>query len=294
MDYGLEEIEIDNEKSLVAFLDILGFKNHVKSYFNPKCHVDKKILNMIKSAFEDAKNAPYLDFFKEIEHLEEMDLKIQYKQFSDCICVSIPNVKGNTRIAAMVLSSFVFLLRDLYFNMLKFNFYIRGGFSVGFHYEDDDVIFSEGLIKAYEIESEAIYPRIILDDELVKRFEEFWANQKNWISTLGVNKMLISDWDGSIFINPFNLSQALEKMFLEGYIGKTYFIDEKKDVKTQLIEIDSKAQLRVLNNLNNNIRELKSDETDDNVLKKYIWLKELVKWNMDPESSKIKFEYFLK
>jgi hypothetical protein len=283
-----ENIEIDNEKHIVAFLDILGFKSHIKNYLNPNKDEDREILNKIKFAFEEALNSKYAPI------LEYAGLNLHYKQFSDCTCLSIPDFRSNPEVEAIIHCNFIFLLREFYFSMLKFDVYIRGGLSVGFHYEDDNMIFSEGLIKAYELESKSVYPRIILDDELIRRFKWFWANHKDTISLFGVDKLLISDWDGSVFINPFNLSQALENMVLAGHTKKPSVYDESKDLKTNLVEIDYKAQMRVLKNLENKIEELRSDQIDDNILMKYIWLKELVKWNMDPESAKIKFEYLLK
>jgi hypothetical protein len=284
----LGNIKIDNKRHIVVFLDILGFKSHVMNYIDHKKGDNKEILNNIKSAYERALNSNYSSIF------EYTGLNVQYKQFSDCTCLSIPNFSGNSRAAAMILCSFIYLLREFYFNMLTFDLYIRGGLSVGFHYEDDNIIFSEGLIKAYELESKAVYPRIILDDELIMRFKRLWANHKDTISLFGVDKVLISDWDGSVFINPFNFSQALENMISEGHTKKPSVYDESKDLKTNLVEIDYKAQIRVLKNLENKIKKLGYANTDDNILKKYIWLRELVNWNIDPESAKIKFEYLLK
>ena len=71
-------------------------------------------------------------------------------------------------------------------------------------------------------------------------------------------------------------------------------IDEKKDIKKQLIEKDHEALRTILNRLENKIEHLKSDKDDNNILKKYLWLKELINWNLNPDSSKIKFEYLLK
>ena len=277
----LGQVKVDNERNVVAFLDILGFKNHVKQHLDG----DTDILANMRSAYKDALNSNYVPIF------EFMGLNIQYKQFSDCTCLSIPNFSGNSKAAAMILSSFIYLLREFYFSMLKFEIYIRGGLSVGFHYEDDNMIFSEGLIMAHELESKAMYPRIILDDMLIKRFEKLWIDQKDTLSLLGVDKMLISDGEGIVFINPFNFAQVTENMSLAGHVKKPSVYDESKDLKTNLVEIDHKAHMRLLKNLENKIEEYKENNS---VLRKYIWLKELVKWNINLDSSKIKFEYLLK
>ena len=284
----LGEIKVDDEISIVAFLDILGFKNHVKNYLNPNYKSDKEILNNIKSAYENALNSLYASIF------EYTGLNIKYKQFSDCTCLSIPNFRGNSRVAAIILCSFIYVLREFYFDMFSFDLYIRGGLSFGFHYEDDNMIFSEGLIKAHELESKAIYPRIILDNDITERFKKCWIHHKDTISLLGCDKILILDEDGTVFINPFNLSHALTNMILEGHTKKPSMYDENKDLKTNITQIDYNTQIRILKNLESNIQKLKSDKSNVNILKKYIWLKELVKWNIEPKSSRIKFEYLLK
>ena len=44
-----------NEECIVAYLDILGYKDLVNKFINPKKSTDKDILNIIISAFEEAK-----------------------------------------------------------------------------------------------------------------------------------------------------------------------------------------------------------------------------------------------
>lgn len=288
------DAEIGNKKHLVAFLDILGFENHVEKYLNPEKESDKDILTKIKSAYQNALNSSILDFFEK-EYYKEQGLKIQYKQFSDCTCLSIPFSGNSKEEDAFIICSFINLLREFYYTMIDSDLLIRGGVAIGCHYEDDNIIFSEGLIKAYKLESKAVFPRIILDDELVQSIKKIWADEdlKFIISRLVIDKQLISDWEGFIFINSLNQTQLLERFYRDGSFTPK-FIDEKKDIKIQLVEVDNIIQISLFDNLQRKIRRLKKDETDDNVLMKYIWLKELIKWNVDPDGSKLKFEYLLK
>ena len=63
---------------------------------------------------------------------------------------------------------FFITLKNYFYHFIKYDLYLRGGVSIGFHYEDDNIIFSDGLIKAYYLESKkSIYPRIILDEDLI-------------------------------------------------------------------------------------------------------------------------------
>lgn len=47
--------------------------------------------------------------------------------------------------------------------------FIRGGLSLGPHYENERIIFSEGLIRAYELQALDPYPRVLIDPSLVQR-----------------------------------------------------------------------------------------------------------------------------
>lgn len=56
----------------VAYLDILGFREHVKKFINPKQGTDKEILEKIKSAMKDVS--------KNLNKGENKDLRlIRYK-----------------------------------------------------------------------------------------------------------------------------------------------------------------------------------------------------------------------
>jgi hypothetical protein len=159
--------------------------------------------------------------------------------------------------------------------------YLRGGVSIGFHYEDDNIIFSDGLIKAYYLESKkSIYPRIILDEDLIKRLKRLWKSHKDVLSDFGIEKLILVDWEGTTFINPFSIVQSMGNMMADGI----------KDTDSE--KTDNRFHDELKQNLENRIIEHQS--SDDHILTKYLWLNELLMWNMKPESSKIKFEYLLK
>ncbi len=68
---------------------------------------------------------------------------------------------------------------------------------------------------------------------------------------------------------------------------------DENSLKTNLEGIDKNFHMQVMENLNNKIDEYKW-KGDNHILRKYLWLKELLNWNMEPKNSKIKFEYLLK
>lgn len=277
--------ESERRNSLVAYLDVLGFKNHVKNYLNPTNITHKNILNNYKNAFEQAKKLHYIRAFDEIN-------LIKYKQFSDSISLSMPSF-NNDQLEALIFCIFIHLVRSFYHHMLQNHFYLRGGISTGFHYEDEDIIFSDSLIKAYTLENEvAKYPRILLDNELIIRLKTLWTNKKEMLLLFGMDKIIIEDQEGSTFINPFNYAQSMEKLISDGYTEIPSLYDKNKNLRTNSIENDKKIHDKFLEQIEIEIIEEKLNANPDKrILNKCLWLIDLLNWNMDPHSSEIKFNY---
>ena len=103
---------------------------------------------------------------------------------------------------------------------------------------------------------------------------------KDAISDFGIEKLILVDWEGTTFINPFNPTQSTGKLMANGI------------KETDLKETDNKFHNQIKQNLEKRISEHQSG--DNYILTKYLWLYELLMWNMNPEASKIKFEYLLK
>jgi hypothetical protein len=56
------------------------------------------------------------------------------------------------------------------------------------------MIFSEGLVNSYKLESKkAVYPRIVLHDNLFGSLKRMFETQEEDMTLLGLNKLLISD-----------------------------------------------------------------------------------------------------
>ncbi len=260
------DFERKNGECIVAYLDILGFKDIVNKYLNPKTVADKQSLGIIISAMEEAKRL--------ISQDEQYRKIIKIKQFSDCVCLSIPNFKGSYPEPALV-GSFMVIVKAYYFHFIRRNLYLRGGVAVGFHYDENDIIFSEGLIKAYNLESKkSIYPRIILDEELIKTLKRLWKYQKDVISDFGIEKLILVDWEGTSFINPFNLTQSMGKVMSEENLENPPVFGNNT--------LDMIFHNQIMENLENNINKYKFN--DNQILTKYLWLKELLMWNIDPKT----------
>jgi len=165
--------KVKYENRLVAFIDILGFKEIVKE---SKDNTDK--INLLYSV---------LNYLKDWETSENWDLKLieieedaQKKgvdnfditgktnstSFSDSIVVSVKIDDNVNEMTSTLISNLGYIGAILLEQGLLF----RGGLTIGnIVHNEFGTVFGQGLIDAYLLESNsAKYPRIILSDKLIK------------------------------------------------------------------------------------------------------------------------------
>ncbi len=164
-----DEQEIKYEEKYVAFLDILGFKDLIDQNKKDSIHSIININSSISFVNQLIKEIETVSVnVKPEEPSYKNQIKISYKYFSDCICVS------NQHLFFLILN-----LQVLQFYLATKNIFIRGGLAKGNHFENENIIFSKGLVDAYKLESKkADYPRIIIHDCLV---EEILLNKNMYL-----------------------------------------------------------------------------------------------------------------
>jgi hypothetical protein len=169
----LTKDEIKYERRIVAFIDILGFKEIVK-----QSEQDTTKIELLYSV---------LDFLKGWETSDKWDLKLveieedaQKKgianfdirgktnttSFSDSIVVSV-KVDNNVN---EVTSTLVVNLAYIGALLIEKGILFRGGLTIGnIIHNDNGTVFGQALIDAYQLETKsAKYPRIVLSDKLIK------------------------------------------------------------------------------------------------------------------------------
>ena len=155
----MPESEIGYTDKLVAFLDILGFRALVLQNHDRAEAVIRKLDDAIKHTLECLTLEGGPDWFS-------------VKLFSDCFCISC-----GYRDLTLLLTEMSFLQ----WNLSGGGIFIRGGLSSGRHYENERIIFSEGLIRAYELQRSDPYPRILIDPVLVEQMRcepsDFYRDQ---------------------------------------------------------------------------------------------------------------------
>jgi hypothetical protein len=161
---------------VVAFIDILGFGAIVQklgedSSLHAQIHYALSHIKLLKGYSLQAATA---------------QSKLQVSVFSDSIVISgeADNVHG-------VIWSAI----HLQCNLLVSGILVRGGIACGRTVHADDILYGEGMLDAYNLESKAaIYPRIVLAPKLINKIKSEYRDV-----------FLAKDNDGLWFLDPFSM-----------------------------------------------------------------------------------------
>lgn len=142
------EGQIDLDYSIVAFVDILGFSNMVKSDCENK-----------------SGSTRYFEILREVNK-ETCEIgECSITQFSDSVIFALPLSQDNYIKMIEILANYQ--RRLLYHSII-----CRGAIAYGKHYKENDFMFSQALIEAYQLESKsATYPRIVISENLLEYFK---------------------------------------------------------------------------------------------------------------------------
>jgi hypothetical protein len=160
------------EKRIIAFIDILGFKEIIKQseYDASKIELIYAALNYLKGwETPDEWTLKYIEIEEDAQKrgVGSFDLKgkVNVTAFSDSIVVSI---KVNDDVNEMV-STLIANLAYIGVILIERGILIRGGLTIGnIIHTEDGTVFGQGLIDAYQLETRsAKYPRIVLSDKLI-------------------------------------------------------------------------------------------------------------------------------
>lgn len=197
----------------VAFLDILGFKNHI----------DKANFEEIHEIFRTVVEFKPHQLTKNTNVYSEVKVTVM----SDSIVVYIDASIEDGFIALTDVCS------QIQFKLLnrKTPILLRGGIAKGTLYHKDNILFGQGLTKAYMLENTlAVYPRIIFTEET----REEALNNTDYLYIFDYNSGYYSmDDDGVYYINcfhtfnfipmykPANVKEAIsfDNIFLKRYIA---------------------------------------------------------------------------
>ncbi|MGE5479963.1 MAG: hypothetical protein ACM3U1_05995 [Chloroflexota bacterium] len=221
--YLFKDDLLDTQNCFVAFVDILGFTNYINDYDNdPMSNILKTLSNALEESIETS-----IQNFERIFTPESLktwgfqsdaltDVKglLQYRMFSDCFTFALPFF-NNDKDYIIQLTLLTYILRLFQYKMLVNGFLIRGGLSYGSFYADKNMLFSGGLVRAYNLEkfaSKVGVPRIIIDNDIIRDIKIKLETTPILMEILGLKISFVKDdsLDPNYFINPFGLEKSHE------------------------------------------------------------------------------------
>ena len=180
--------EIHTEPYLVAYLDMLGSKERIQNDDE-----EEESLNTIKEIYEYALQIPD-EINPSLSHYH-MEMRI----FSDNILIvnKLVDENGAKRDLIVELENMCTVVTRFQEHALENGWLLRGAMTKGQLYFGDRLVWGKALVKAYRMEEKtAIYPRVIIDDELVDSINSISPSQK------GVKVMALrQDADGCYFLD---------------------------------------------------------------------------------------------
>lgn len=216
---ALEEIERKEfDNYIVAYVDFLGIKQKMK---NESSYETLQILKFLLWGTKQTAN-----YISEVNEIEGFDIKI----FSDNIVIA--QRVDEKKICDQIVSLVNLVAAIQFHALLQFDFWLRGGITIGELYIDNSVVWGKGLIEAYSMEDGlAIYPRVVVSPKLLSAYEK--CEKKS----LNLYAMLDEDNDGLWFVNFFlaapnlNLIPDIAKFLKENV---TKYINENEKVKQKI------------------------------------------------------------
>jgi hypothetical protein len=222
----------------VAFIDILGYSNLVSDYFEVT-KANTSLLMRIESIIDEAFRLDEL-------MLKQLSSKIMF--LSDSLIISIERKSTDYRELDMLFA----FLSYLQSKCLNEGIYIRGAVSEGPHHEKNNknyqVLISKALVNAVMIEkSEAIYPRIVIDEFLMR---DLYKNGKKG------NYVFINIEAGCHFIDFYN------------GILTWYHYNEKKESMNDILS-------KIIDDVT---RQIEQNRMDKHIAEKYEWILKYLSW----------------
>lgn len=181
------------KEHIVAFIDLLGFKHAITTFERQQEILELlQLFSRVTRDFDIQKN--------QTENSTTYNISPTISIFSDNIVISIPIQDDipNFGIINSLLESITWFAA----HALERQFLIRGGIAKGFVYHNNNIVFGDALIKAYELESNlASYPRVLVARDAFDYFE--------------YKKDFVEDFDGMIILDYISGSFGLLRTGLE-------------------------------------------------------------------------------
>ena len=159
---------IPNKECYVAFLDVLGFKNIIDNWEPSKIKEMLEGVFNISNLLKSCRATPLgRNSQKSADYFNDLHENLFIYIMSDSIVLAIES--SNDRNLHFLLYACDFI-QKYFFD--QYEVLLRGGISKGWFYGRGPIAFGEGFVKAYRLEGEAEYPRVIVDNKLKQVLED--------------------------------------------------------------------------------------------------------------------------
>ncbi len=170
-----ENIATAYQTRIVAFIDILGFKDIIRESerYPAKLNVIFRALKLLKT-FEKPKmwDLSLIEFEEDAQKrgLPQFDIR----RFSNCSCFSdsiVVSVEVSDDNINEITSTIVAHIANIGARLLMDGVLLRGALTFGnLIHDNDGIVCGQALIDAYELEENvSVYPRIVLSDKLIAK-----------------------------------------------------------------------------------------------------------------------------
>jgi hypothetical protein len=230
------------EKRICCFIDILGFRQHI----------EETVDELGKDKIEKIEKIKYiLDLSKKMTDDSGFSKSKIVTYFSDSIVISYdytePSQLYHTLIDLLYVS----------FELANQGYLARGGVTIGKLIHTNELIFGPAMVKAYDLESkEAIYPRIIVEKEVVENGIKFKVDNHSANDELEyIFDIITEDSDGNYYIDYISKSSS---EFNDPEYDLYGYLDRLKNFFDDFQDLDDKVQKKLLwlkEKINNEIKQ---------------------------------------
>lgn len=226
------------EERLCLFLDILGFKSIIEKSATEKIESSVGIGKLDVPGIHAALRA--ID--RTMKHSDPTfggipDSSKQVTQFSDSIVVSYQMEERSAVFDMLYDISF------LQIELIQRGILVRGAITAGLLFHDGDTIFGPALVEAAELEKLALYPRVILDQEIIDRGKRKSAqHHTSKDEEKYIRSFLKQDLDGMYYIDYFSPDPGI---FDEGWDGMYEYLLSLREIVKRLSYLTKNPSLRL-------------------------------------------------
>lgn len=214
-----ENLNTKYETRIVAFVDILGFKEILKNTVDKAGNENSQNVQIIISAYNHIKEI----LINDSEWQTEADKMTNISIFSDCIVISFPYDAPSQTF--FILDKLSILTAQL---LWKYGILCRGGLALGKLIHTNEFLFGPALVEAYLLESKAaMYPRIIIDNSVlieVSKYSSVDNTPEKEIKEIK-NYLLLKDSDGMYYIDYF---KKIRDEFNDSYMDYYHYLVEMR------------------------------------------------------------------